>query len=69
MSDLYYAKAKINDREIDLLISEDQLLEGISEALNNPNIVCEKNPGTCWPIQKPTGCPIWKKIFGICGCE
>ena len=68
MDEIYYAKAKINDREIDLLLSEKQLLDGISEALKNPLMVCEKDPGTCWPINKPDACPIWKKIFGLCGC-
>jgi hypothetical protein len=69
MSELYYAKARLNDRDIDLVLTEEQLLEGISSALKNPNFICEQNPGACWPVEKPESCGIWKRIFGICNCK
>jgi hypothetical protein len=69
MSELYHAKAKINERDIDLVLTEDQLLEGISAALKNSDFICKQNPGACWPIEKPQACGVWKRIFGLCNCK
>ena len=67
--ELFYAKTEISGRTIDLVFTEKQILEGVKTALQNSQFVCEMNPGACWPTEKPTECPIWKKIFGICSCN
>jgi len=66
---LFYAKANISGRDVDLVLSEAQILEGMKTAMNNTEFVCDQNPGNCWPIEKPQGCSLWKKLFNLCGCK
>ena len=69
MSDLYYAKTEINGRTLDLVLTEEQVITGVKTAIENAEFVCRMNPGNCWPVEKPQDCPLWKKIFGLCGCK
>lgn len=69
MENVFYAKAQINGRTVDLVLTEDQIVDGVKRGLQNCDFVCEMNPGNCWPIEKPQECPVWKKIFGICSCN
>lgn len=69
MNNTFYAKTEINGRVIDMVLTEDQVIDGMKLALQNSDLVCQMNPGNCWPIEKPNDCPIWKKIFGICSCK
>jgi hypothetical protein len=69
MENLFYAKTDVNGRTVDLVLTEDQVLNGVKAALQNSDLVCKMNPGNCWPVEKPNDCPFWKKIFGVCGCN
>jgi len=69
MNNLFYAKTEINGRVVDLVLTEQQVLDGVKVALQNPEMICQNNPGSCWPIEKPNDCPVWKKIFGVCSCK
>jgi len=66
---LFYAKTNVNGRDIDLVLSEQQILEGVKTALNNSEFVCQMNPGNCWPVEKPKGCSFWQKLFNVCDCK
>ena len=66
---LFYAKTNINGRDVDLVLTEAQIMEGVKTALSNSELVCQSNPGNCWPIDKPKGCSLWQKIFNVCDCN
>lgn len=67
---LYYAKTVVNGRDIDLVLTEKQVVDGLQSALLNSGFVCASNGGNCWPVEKPTDCPFWRKVFNICKkCE
>jgi len=66
---LFYAKANISGRDVDLVFTESQILDGVKLAMTNCELVCESNPGNCWSTEKPQGCSLWKKLFNLCGCK
>jgi hypothetical protein len=66
---LFYAKANISGRDVDLVFTESQILDGVKLAMTNCELVCENNPGNCWSTEKPQGCSLWKKMFNLCGCK
>jgi hypothetical protein len=66
---LFYAKTTINGRDIDLILTEQQVLDGVKSALTNSELVCQMNPGNCWPVEKPNGCSFWQKLFNVCDCK
>lgn len=68
MEQVFYAKAEINGRTVDLVLTEEQIVQGVKCALQNSDFVCEMNPGNCWPLEKPQECSVWKKLFGLCSC-
>ncbi len=63
---LYYAKTVVNGREIDLVLNEQQVVDGLQSALINSGFVCASNGGNCWPVEKPEDCPFWRKVFNLC---
>jgi hypothetical protein len=69
IDNLFYAKTTINGRDIDLVLTEQQILDGVKTALNNSEFVCQMNPGNCWPVEKPEGCSFWQKLFKVCDCK
>lgn len=62
--DLIYAQATIDGRCIDLLLTQDQILQGFENGLANP----ERIPvcGQCWDIKKPNKCGILDRIMNRC---
>jgi hypothetical protein len=66
---IFYAKTNINGRDVDLVLTEQQILDGVKSALKNTEFVCQMNPGNCWPVEKPKGCSLWQKLFNVCDCK
>jgi hypothetical protein len=50
-------------------LSEQQVFDGVRSALTNSELVCQMNPGNCWPVEKPKGCSFWQKLFNVCDCK
>ena len=73
MSYKFYAEATVNGRKLSLLLTEDQILDGVKAALQNPELICEHSPGVCWSSKNPLDeehtaleCSFWRKLFNIC---
>ena len=72
----FYAETTVNGRKLSLLLTEDQILDGVRAALKNPDVVCENSPGICWSTKNPldeqhnaTECSFWRKLFKLCDCK
>ncbi len=72
-NDKFYAKITIRGRDIDLILTEDQVMAAIKAALNDSDFVCQNNQGCCWPIENPLEeehtveeCSFWRKLFKTC---
>lgn len=58
----------VDDRCIDLLLTEDEIAAGLERFLRDENrkYIDEKKCCGCWPVNKPPECPFWRKILGLC---
>jgi len=68
----YHAKTTKDNRCIDLLLTEEEVIVAFKRSLdpNNKNYFDENNCGSCWNIEKPPKCNFWSRILGICSeCE
>jgi hypothetical protein len=72
----YYAETVVNGRKLSLVLTEQQILDGVKAAINDSEFVCEKSPGTCWSSINPLDeehdkeeCSFWRKVFKICDCK
>ena len=75
-SDKFYAETVVNGRKIDLVLTEQQVLDGVKAGMQETEFICEHNPGSCWAITNPLDeehtakeCSFWRKLFKICNCK
>tara|TARA_B100000497_G_C7625678_1_gene375991 strand:+ start:505 stop:759 length:255 start_codon:yes stop_codon:yes gene_type:complete len=68
MEKLIHAKVTVDNRCLDMLLTEDEIDTGFARAIdpNFKDAIDLENCCTCWPIEKPNSCNFWKRIFGIC---
>ena len=62
--DLIYAQATIDGRCIDLILTQEQLMQGFETGLARPDLIpaC----GQCWDIKKPNKCGVLDRIMNRC---
>jgi len=66
--ELFHTSIKIDDRCVDLLLTESEA----KTASNRAQAMPTKIPvdGQCWPIEKPNSkCRIWDFVTGKCSCS
>lgn len=64
--ELYYTKITKDNRCLDLLLTEDELVSGVKRALDHPQMVDKTQCCSCWSVEKPPKCNFWSKILGLC---
>jgi hypothetical protein len=67
----FHVKIDKDERCLDLLLTEDEIVNAFSRSLNPDNKEYIVNDCCdCWPVVKPPECTFWRKIMGICkDCE
>jgi len=72
----FYAETTVNGRKLSLVLTEEQVLDGVKAALQNSDLVCKESPGLCWSNTNPLDeehtaaeCSFWRKIFKTCDCK
>jgi hypothetical protein len=68
----FYAKAQIDDRCVDLLLTEAEITRAFSRAKENPSLVDDTRGYSELCCQTPTEkrkCNIWDKLLGNCDCK
>lgn len=68
MNKLNYTKITIDNRCLDLLLTEDEITTAFERSLldENKSFMNWDECCKCWPIQKPPECNFWRKILGLC---
>ena len=68
MDKLYYTSINIDDRCLDLLLTEDEILTAFNRSLdhNNQKFIYTNKCCSCWPVKKPPQCSFWAKAIGLC---
>ncbi len=71
---LIHAQTNIDNRCVDLLLTESEILDGFRRALDINNRQYFDQDKLCkeWPVAKPKDCALWRKILGLCitcNCE
>lgn len=69
---LYHSTVIKDNRCVDLLLTEDEVIKAFERSLDpsnkihiDPEICCH-----CWSIEKPPKCTFWSRIMGLCKeCE
>lgn len=58
----------IDGRCLDLLMTEEEIAACFERTLaeQNHKYMDKEKCCTCWPINKPPECPLWRKILGMC---
>ena len=67
----YYAKANIDGRCVDLLLTKNEMVRAFSRAKENHGIVDETRGYTelfCELPSEKKKCSIWEKLLGRCDC-
>lgn len=65
---LKHAKITVDDRCLDLLLTEEEIAVAFQRTLDPENaksldlVECCK----CWPVEKPPKCKFWSRILGLC---
>ena len=65
-NELVHAKVVIDGRCVDLLLSEDSIVDGFKNAMNNPDDI--PVDGQYCPCDKPEKCSLLDRILNRC-CE
>lgn len=73
MDQLFHTIVNIDDKCLDLLLTQEEIATAFARAVdpaNGKNIDLSKCC-KCWPLNSAVECcPFWKKIFGTCeNCE
>lgn len=70
---LFHATIIVDDRCLDLLLTEDEIAQAFERSLHSENIqILDKDKCCkCWSVIKPPQkCGFWNKILGYCqDCE
>jgi hypothetical protein len=69
---LVHANVYIDDRCLDLLLTEEEIAVAFERSLvtENKQYIDIKKCCSCWSIRKPPKCNFWNKILGLCNeCE
>ena len=67
-----YTNITIDNRCLDLLLTEDEIATAFARAmdLQNKQYIDSSKCCSCWPTKKPPECGFWRKILGLCvSCE
>lgn len=62
----------VDDRCLDLLLTEDEIAQAFERSLRSENMqILDKDKCCkCWSVNKPQKCGFWNKILGYCqDCE
>lgn len=65
---LIHTTAYVDDRCIDLLLTEDEIAQAFERSLSHENrrYIDLNKCCDCWSTQKPPKCSFWNKILGYC---
>jgi hypothetical protein len=65
---LYHTNITIDNRCLDLLLTEDEITNAFGRSLKeeNKNLIDTIKCCSCWPTKKPPQCGFWTKILGLC---
>lgn len=69
---LFHTTITIDDRCLDLLLTEDEIAQSFGRSLysENDQFIDKYKSCKCWPANKPPKCSFWDKILGCCKeCE
>jgi hypothetical protein len=63
-----HATITIDDRCLDLLLTEEEIEQAFDRSLYEENkvFINKDNCCKCWPVEKPPKCRFWSKILGMC---
>lgn len=63
-----HATVTVDDRCLDLLLTEDEIAVAFERALKDDNqrFIDREKCCSCWPVNQPPECPLWRKILGVC---
>jgi hypothetical protein len=63
-----HTKVYVDDRCIDLLLTEDEVAQAFERSLSTDNkkYIDLKKCCDCWSTIKPPKCNFWNKILGLC---
>ena len=68
----FYAKANIDGRCVDLLLSNAEIIRAFNRAKENQSTVDEIRGYSelcCDVATEPKKCSIWEKLLGKCNCQ
>ena len=65
---LYHTTIIKDNRCIDLLLTEDEVVNGFERSLNpvNKTYISTDKCCSCWSVEKPPKCSFWGRILGTC---
>ena len=65
---LQHAKVYVDNRCIDMLLTQEEITKGLARALDihNNQYLDTKHCCDCWPVEKPPKCNFWNKVLGLC---
>ena len=69
---LIHTTAYVDDRCLDLLLTEDEISRAFERSLSTDNrsYIDLNKCCDCWSTQKPPKCKFWNRILGLCNnCE
>ena len=68
MTKYIHGTAVVDERCLDLLLTEDEIATAFQRTLQEENYqyLDRTKCGRCWPRQRPPDCPFWRKILGMC---
>ena len=64
---LYHTTITKDNKCLDLLLTEDEIVRAFQRSLNssNKNYISSEKCCSCWDLNKPPKCSFWEKILGI----
>lgn len=72
MTKLFHTTISIDNRCLDLLLTEEEIAQAFGRSLlqANAEFIDTKICCKCWPTTQPPKCSFWNKILGYCkDCE
>lgn len=65
---LRHTTITIDGRCIDLLLTDEEISAAFERAIKDENssFIDMNKCCSCWPVNPPPECPLWRKILGIC---
>jgi hypothetical protein len=68
MNNLKHTTITVDDRCLDLLLTEDEIAIAFERSIKTENLsyIPTDKCCKCWPITKPPYCSFWHRILGMC---